>query len=294
MKNTHAIVLGGSIAGLLAARVLSDHFERVSLVERDRFPKEAETRKGVPQAKHAHALLAKGYEILLGLFPDLDKELRTDGALIGDPATITRWHQDGHYSRYTHSGLVGSFQSRALLEHLIRQRVLALPNVKAYQQTEVLAIVANADRSRVTGVMLRLIGAEAPEVRLDADLIVDATGRGSQLPKWLRELGYAEPREANIKVNFGYATRIYRRNAAAMPNAEGLFVAHTPPQTRGGGIFPIEGNRWMVTLAGFLGDYPPTDDDGFLAFARGMRHPLLYDAIRQAEPLSSIAGCRSS
>ncbi len=307
MDNKRAIVLGGSMAGLLAARVLSDHFERVSIVERDRFPNDAATRKGVPQAKHAHALLAKGYEILLHLFPDLDEDLRVHGALIGDPATITRWYQDGQYSRYTHSGLIGSFQSRALLEHLIRQRVLAIPNVKAYQQTDVLSLVANADGSHVTGVLLRppvrasrngtvplaepahgVIGAGSPEVQLDGDLIVDATGRGSQLPKWLRELGYAEPREANIKVNFGYATRIYRRTDA-LTNADGLFVAPTPPQTRGGGIFPIEGDRWMVTLAGFLADYPPTDEQGFLAFARSLSVPDLYDAIKDAVPLSEIA-----
>ncbi len=148
-----------------------------------------------------------------------------------------------------------------------------------------------------TGVRLCRRGATQTghEEEVGADLVVDAGGRGSRAAAWLRALGYAAPDETVVDAHLGYASRIYRPPVSFNPGWKAAYIQQAPPaSTRGGVIFPLEGGRWLVTLAGGGRDYPPTDDDGFLAFARGMRHPLLYDAIRQAEPLSSIAGTRAT
>ena len=142
-QHTHAVVLGGSMADLLAARVLSERFTRVSLIERDRFPAAAENRKGVPQARHAHALLARGYGVIRSLFPGIETELAGGGAIVGDPSLVTHWFQLGHYSPRRPSGLEASYQSGAFLEYAIRRRVMALPNVDVYQQTEVISLLAS-------------------------------------------------------------------------------------------------------------------------------------------------------
>src|SRR5207237_4739208 len=123
------------------------------------------------------------------------------------------------------------------------------------------SLVAAPDGKRVTGALVRLQGAEAPAERFDADLVVDATGRGSQAPKWLSALGYAAPLERTIKVDLAYTSRVYRRKAGGLGDAAGLLVSAMPPRgKRAAGILPIEGDRWLVTLAGYLGDHAPSDE----------------------------------
>ena len=284
-----AIVLGGSIAGLLAARVLSDHCAQVTLVERDHFPDGVEERKGVPQGKHIHTLLTRGHDILLHYFPDLDDALLADGATLGDAAESYRNYRFGKYWPRFHSGLAANFQSRALLETEVRRRVLALPNVRTIEQAEGGALLPDAEHARVTGVVINRKTPEPAEERLMGDIVVDATGRGSQTPKWLTAFGYLTPPEQLIKMDLGYTSRVYRRKAVDWGGAHALLVGNNPPKgKRGGGIFQIEGDRWLVTLAGYLGDHAPLDEPGFLAFARSLPAPDVYDAIKDAEPLGEI------
>src|SRR5262249_55817931 len=182
----HAIVIGGSMAGLLAARVLSAHFGRVTLLERDLFPALGENRRGVPQGRHTHGLLAGGKQVLDRLFPGLGSELVEAGAISGDIAGDVRWFFEGGCLHRERHGLDGLLMSRPFLEANVRRRVMALPNVKVRDGVEADGVTATADRSRITGVRC---GSET----ISANLIVDTMGRGSKSSKWLDELGYPQP-----------------------------------------------------------------------------------------------------
>lgn len=282
-----AVVIGASVAGLLAARVLSDHFSSVTLIERDKLPSAAEHRGGVPQARHIHGLLARGLRILETLFPGFEAELDAAGAprieWMRDTLQLiaTGWtppYSSKFYSRPC---------SRLLLESLIRRRVLALPNLElleGYSASELLGA-----HGRVTGV--RLEARRGGDTRaLDADLVVDASGRGSRAPEWLAALGCDAPAETHVNANLGYATRLYRLRQH--PGWRGLFMMTTPALPRGGVFIEIENGVWMMTLAGTAGDVPPTDEAGLLAFARSIPAPPLHAALEQAEPLTPIYGYR--
>jgi 2-polyprenyl-6-methoxyphenol hydroxylase-like FAD-dependent oxidoreductase len=270
-----AVVVGGSMSGLLAARVLSDHFKDVVLFERDAIPSQAENRKGVPQGQHAHALLASGRLTLEKYFPGLKEELHAVGALKGDFDHV-RWFDNGVYhARF--DGLEALVVSRPRLETHVRSRLAALPNVRINDCRAVDGI-ASTD-GRVTGINC---GAEV----IPADLVVDASGRGSQSPAWLEAIGFRRPTEDAVRVGLGYATRIYQRNSNDLKGDIAVICPSAPPHTRGGAALAMEGDRWMVTLFGMLGDHPPTDAAGFNAFARTLPGPDIFEVISRCTPLS--------
>ena len=285
----HAVVLGGSMGGLLAARILPDHFDRVSIVERDAFPPDGEHRKGTPQARHAHGLLARGREVLEDLFPGLTDELIGRGALPGDIRLQARWFNNGGYHRKLATGLTGLLVSRPLLEACVRARLLALPAVRALDAHEVVGLTSTDDRSRVTGVRVVATADAATEECLSADLVVDASGRGSRMPAWLQALGYPSPAEEHVRIDVSYTTRLYRRRPADLAGDFAAIISPTPPGRRAGVILAQEGDRWIVSLGGYLGEEAPTDEPGFVAFARTLPAPEIYGVIRDAEPLSEPA-----
>jgi 2-polyprenyl-6-methoxyphenol hydroxylase-like FAD-dependent oxidoreductase len=277
------------MAGLLAARVLADHFSSVVVVERDRLPNEFVPRKGVPQGRHVHGLLAKGQEILQQLFPGLVEELIADGAVPGDIALDTRWFHYGGYKTRFESGLRGILLSRPLIEGHVRRRVAARENITLLEECDASALAASEDRARVTGVVVRRFGETASET-LPGELVVDAGGRGSRAAAWLEALGYARAPEEEIKIGVGYTSRLLRRRADHLPDAKAAIIAATPPNERRLGVlFPIEGERWMVTLGGWLGDHAPPEPSGFADFARSLPAPDVYDVLKDAEPLSEFA-----
>ncbi|HEY6411087.1 MAG TPA: FAD-dependent oxidoreductase, partial [Ktedonobacteraceae bacterium] len=283
----HAVVIGGSMAGLLAARVLSDHFEQVTMIERDRLTGDAEVRKGVPQGRHVHGLLARGAVIMGEYFPDLFLTLAQDGAIpVGTEGL--RWNQLGVWMVPVRSPVKALFQSRPFLEQRVRDQLAARDNVRIMDACEVSQLCAHNDR--ITGVVLRYRSGEQHEEALSANLVVDASGRGSRAPQWLNSLGYGNVQETSVKIDIGYATRIYRCPAQLPTDWRGLNIYGRPPDDkRGGVIFPIEGGYWMVTLIGSLRDYPPDDVAGFLEFARSLAQPDLYEAIKDAEQVTPIA-----
>ena len=293
----HAIVIGASMGGLLAARALADFFEQVTLIERDAFPPMGENRKGVPQGRHLHVLLLRGSKILEEMFPGLIADLMARGAPFLDrPEKELIWFDGGGYhARFTNEdGRLGALAvSRPLLEGYVRQRLLALPNVRAIEQCDALGLVPSERVSRVRGVrLLRRAEGSAEEV-LEADLVVDAGGRGSRAPKWLAEMGYAPPQEEQVTINVGYSTRLYRRRPEHLNGAKVALITPQPPHLkRGGVILAQEGERWIVGLVGNLGDYPPADEAGFLAFAQSLAAPEVYNVIKDAEPLSDIVTYR--
>jgi 2-polyprenyl-6-methoxyphenol hydroxylase-like FAD-dependent oxidoreductase len=288
----HAVVIGASMAGLLAARVLSDHFAQVTIIERDRLTADAEARKGVPQGRHVHGLLARGAIIMGEYFPDLFRTLARDGAIpVGTEAV--RWNQLGAWMAPVRNPVTVLFQSRPFLEQHVRDQLAARDNVRIRDGCEVSQLCAQ--NGRITGVVLRHRSGEQHEEALTADLVVDTSGRGSRAPHWLNSLGYGNVQETSVKIEVGYATRIYRCPAHLPANWKALFIYGSPPgDKRGGVIMPIQGGYWMVTLQGSLRDYPPDDEAGFLDFARSLAQPDLYAAIQDAEPVTPIAAYKYS
>ncbi|MCW3845494.1 FAD-binding protein, partial [Micromonospora yasonensis] len=191
-----AIVLGGSIGGLLAARVLSESYATVTVFDRDELPAAAADRKGVPQSEHSHGLLARGRQILEELFPGLTADLAAQGAVPVDIQQDCLWVNDGHRIPRVASGLDGLCVSRRALEAYVRGRVRALPNVVVRDSCEAVGLIADADGGRVTGA--RILPHGGREERHGADLVVDATGRGNRGPTWLAELGYQPPVEDRV------------------------------------------------------------------------------------------------
>jgi flavin-dependent dehydrogenase len=287
----HAVVLGSSMAGLLAARVLADHFERVTLVERDHLPDTPEYRVGVPQARHAHVLLTRGQVILEELFPGIRRQLVDAGGVEFDAARDLAWLTPAGWGARFTSGLIAVATTRALLEWTVRRRLREFPEVRIRDGIVVRGLVRSDDGHAVSGVRL----AGQTDATIPADLIVDATGRGSRLPEWLAWLRFARPKETTIDASLGYASRILRLSPRMRLDGVGVFVQAAPPEhPRGGGLFPIEGNRWLVSLFGGDADYPPTDEAGFLEFAKTLRTPLIAQAIASADPLSDIVGTRAT
>lgn len=281
-----ALVIGGSMAGLLAARVLAGHFEQVTLVERDRLPTGPDHRKGVPQGRHAHGLLVRGKEILGVLFPGLLEELLADGSTAVDMGAELRWHHFGGWKVAYRSGLIALSQGRPFLEAHVRRRVLALPQVGVLEACDARGLRVTTDGRRVTGLAVRRSGSPADET-LGADLVVDAGGRGSATPRWLEALGYGRPAETAIRIDVGYTSRIYRRMPADLGGTKALLVYPTPPaEKRMAAVLPLEEDRWMVTLGGWLGEHAPTDERGFVEFARGLPAPEVGRLLERAEPLT--------
>ncbi len=232
---SHAIVIGASMAGLLAARVLSDYFDRVTVVERDKLPDSPCARRAVPQGRHVHSVLAKGDQIMERLFPGLFRTLLQEGAELIDLANDMSWHHFGIDKLKFDSGVGMYTLSRPFLEWHVRKRLMAYPNVKVVDQCNVFAFATNPERTRVTGIAIRFHreAVEADRTRqneeLTADLIIDASGRGSRTPLWLAELGYPQPRQSVVKAKVGYATRFYRRPPGTGREWKALLVYPTPP-----------------------------------------------------------------
>jgi 2-polyprenyl-6-methoxyphenol hydroxylase-like FAD-dependent oxidoreductase len=284
-----ALVLGGGIAGLLAARVLADHFERVTIVERDLLPDDATHRSGVPQARHAHGLLMRGLNVIERLFPGFTDELAANGApRVEWMIDTVQWIPAGWTPRYA-SGIVTWATSRVLLESLLRQRVADLPNVDFEQEKVVCGLVTNPDRTRIIGVSM----VSCLDI-LRGDLVVDATGRSSHMPEWLSEIGYPAPEETVVDAHLGYASRVYRLPVGAQPDWKAILIMMTPERPRGGVFQAIENGKWMMTLAGTAGDYPPTDEAEFRSFALSIPAPPLHDMLEIAEPISPIYGYRKT
>jgi len=287
-----AVVIGASMAGLLAARVLADHFAAVDVIERDRLPDGPEFRNGVPQSRHAHVLLRAGLDVLDRLFPGFATELERAGAVVVEPPREMPWLNSAGWSGRFEIGLGFLSSSRELTESLVRNRLRAIPNITFRTRTEAVSLIAG--QGRVTGLRVRARDGSRPDdstaVELAADLVVDASGRMSKVPEWLEQLGYERPTEVIINSHLGYASRIFRPPSRKF-GWKGLLIAATPEEPKGAAVLPLEGDRWIVTLAGYGRTFhPPIDEAGYMEFVHGLRTPVLHQALRDAEPLAQIYG----
>ena len=294
----HAVVLGGSLAGLLAARVLSDHFERVTLIERDAYPDTTEVRRGTPQANHVHGLLVRGRQILEQLFPGLPAELIAAGAPEVDLANDVAWFtRAGRGIKFKSDFKVLAF-SRPLLDLHVRKRLSANPKIEILDNTDVLRLLPGIYSDRLAGVLVCPRNSDSDRrvaIELHADLIVDATGRASKSPRWLADLGYQTPQEIVIDAQLAYASRYLRMPSDFNADWQGAFIQASPPDDkRGGFLLKVEDNRWLLTLIGGGGECPPSDEQGFLDYARNLRNSTIFEAVKNAEPLTPIKTHRAT
>jgi flavin-dependent dehydrogenase len=210
------------------------------------------------------------------LLPGLTEQLTALGGAPRDIQQHSRWISEGHRMARAKSDLIGITVSRVLLEGYLRRRVAAIEGVRVLDGRAVLGLVAHD--GRVAGVVT---DAET----LVADLVVDASGRGSQAPRWLEQMGYAGPVEERVRIELCYASRVYARKAGDLDGDQTLITTPTNAVHRAGVALSMEDDRWMVTVVGYGGDQPPVDQEGFEAFAKTLAAPDLYELVRDAEPL---------
>jgi 2-polyprenyl-6-methoxyphenol hydroxylase-like FAD-dependent oxidoreductase len=292
----HAVVSGASMGGLLAARVLADFYGTVTVIDRDELPEDPVNRRGVPQGRHVHALLARGAQIIDGFFPGILDELAAAGASVlddGDLATVYM-NYGGH--QVLRSGTLPPavdeeelglyLASRPLLERHVRQRLRAIENVTVRDRHEVAEFTSTADRKKITGVRVanRDTGAEE---ELTADLVVDAMGRGAHTPALLERLGYGRPAEDHIVMHTTYASQLLRIPPGTLKE---MLCIITPAAGRPTGMFlsAYEHDTWMFTVFGMAGHEPPRDLTGMLSFASQYAPAHLLSGVRSGEPLGPV------
>jgi 2-polyprenyl-6-methoxyphenol hydroxylase-like FAD-dependent oxidoreductase len=293
-NGSHGLVIGSGIAGELAAKVLLNYFTFVTIVERDSLPTQPGSRPGVPQTLHSHGLLKRGSNILEQLFPGLEAELIAAGATLTDQIADTlTWSKDDFFPRFP-SDLIVPSCSRSLLEWSIRRRLVKSDRLQILDATQVKKLLTDKTNSKITG--LQLLDRDTLQLgELTANLVVDASGRQSQTPKWLEELGYRAPAETKVNAFLGYTTRWYERPKQLDADWKVMLVKPEPPhESRSGVLATMEGDRWVLSLYGFNQDYPPTDEAGFLEFARSLSNPALYKAVKNAKPVSPIYSFRNT
>ena len=290
-----AVVLGASMGGLLAARVLADFFETVTVVERDARPDDdPAVRRGVPQGRHVHVLLARGAQILDELFPGFLDELVADGAPVWDDGELSKLHLSFGGHDILRSGRVAKepkalaihMPSRPFLECHVRRRLRARSNITILSGHEVAEVTTTPDRRRVTGV--RVVDSDGAKRELTADVVMDAMGRGAHTPALLERLGYSRPVEDQIVMHTNYVSQLLRIPHGTLTE---MLVDIGPAPDRPAGMF-LSGNEndtWMFTVFGMVGHQPPRDLAGMLSFAQAYCPQHLIAAMRAAEPISEAA-----
>ncbi|MFB6524162.1 FAD-dependent monooxygenase [Streptomyces sp. NPDC056401] len=289
----HAVVLGAGMAGLLAARVLAMRFSRVTVIERDELPQdelphgEAVFRPGIPQSRHTHVLWARGVELIERMLPGTTAKLLAAGAALVESPRDFLWLSPADWFGPVPGARV-LLASRELLDRTVRAEVLRNPRVRIRGGATVAGLVAGADGRTVSGVRLR------DGERLAARLVVDATGRTSKAPAWLADIGHPAPAVTRYDSHLGYSSRYFEMPDDPDRSWQGVYVQGRPDLPRGGVLMPLDGNRWLVTLVGNGEHAPPVREEEFLPFARSLRSPALYDAIRDAVPLSAPTAFRNT
>lgn len=278
-RGRHAIVIGASTTGLAASAVAARHFDRVTNIDRDSLPDQPQWRKGVPQSRHGHILLRGGQNVFNHYFPGLTTDMLAKGAVEVDMANDICWHHSGGWKKRFDSGFTMQCQTKGFLEFYVRQRLAQIPNVSFVQNTKVEGYVCNG--RQVTGVRL------GDGTTLDADLVIDASGRNSETPTHLAALGFGAPEVSELKVDIGYSTTMFTPGEANR-DWKALLIHSKPPATRTASLLPAEGGRWIVTLLGWQGDYPGGDIESFLEWTKGLPVPDLYQNLRQATALEPV------
>jgi len=279
-RGERAVVLGGSMAGLLAARVLSDAYREVTVVERDPLSGEPSARRGVPQGHHVHVLLEAGRAIISDLFPGYGEDLIRAGGLIIDVGDELRHYERGGFLAQPATRMEMYCASRPCIEAVVRDRLLSFDGVELRSSCQFTEYLTDSNASAVEGVRVRDGGEEA---ELPADLVVDATGRTSRTPTWLADHGYESPTTDEVRVDVEYSSVRLER---PREDRRMIFVPQSAPRTTGGAAFPVEGGEWLVTLGGMHDSDPPAEADAFREYAAGLPIDGIAELLREYEAVS--------
>jgi 2-polyprenyl-6-methoxyphenol hydroxylase-like FAD-dependent oxidoreductase len=287
-----AVVIGAGMGGLSAARALADHFERVLVLEGDALPADPLDRAGVPQGRHVHALLGGGQRALGELFPEFESDLVRAGAVpvrVGLDVRVERPGFDPFPQRDL--GWDSYAMSRPLIERIVRQRVEQCASIELRQRCRVQGLLPRAGGAGVAGV--RYTDPDGNTDTATADLVIDASGRGTPTLDFLGATGRPRPEETTIGVDLAYATGVFAIPDDAPGEWKGVFCFPAGGrESRGSLLLPLEGHRWIATVGGRHGDNPPGDEAGFIAYAQSLRTPTVYNAIKHAKRLGDIARFR--
>ena len=301
LEHQAAVIIGGGIAGLLAARVLCGHFKEVIIIEKDKYPSQAGPRNGTPQSNHIHVLLIKGKEILLRLFPDLERKLVAKGAHIVNLTNDVDYYVGTGYSIKFKSNLTTIACTRQLLEHEIRNEIVEFPNVNVRENTWATGLVVTKDektkRSICKGVTLISTNTNSEET-IVGDLVVDTSGRESKTSEWLYRLGYGKPKETVVNSYIGYSTCWFKpavQQPVDRPIIKPTIILTRPPlNPYMGVIYPMEDASWLVGILGIGKNYPPTDKQGFLQYTKKLETLDIYNMIKDFELSGPIYGYRTT
>lgn len=298
-----AFVIGASMAGMMAARALSNHYAKVLILERDPKPKpEADARttpaKGVPQSDHLHILLDSGLQAIEHYFPGIIQDMLKTEAQTVAMASELHWFQHGAWKIQARNGPVSYTQHRRSLDKHIRARLEQLPNIQFIYDCTVEGVLWDSQGENIAGV--NIVQKSGATSQLDADMLIDASGKGSRMLEWLNAAPYeaserghanppwnkfpAPPRDL-LPINLCYVSRIYQK-PTSLPEWKALAISPLPQLPRGGVLMPIDASHWLVTLFGYCGEHPSTSPEAFLEFAKTLAIPDLYNAIAQATPLT--------
>jgi len=289
---TRAVVLGGSIAGLCAARVLSDAYDEVVVVDRDEIVGVRGPRRSRPQGRHINALHVRGRVVMEELFPGITEELVADNTPAGDFVGDCRWYFHGKPLKRASIGYAAVPATAPHMERHVRERTQALPNVRFAEQRDIIGLETTPDRSRITGVRVQKTVGRGGEETIKADLVVDATGRGSRTPIWLEELGYPRVEEERKKIGLGYVTQHYKMTADVWDGDLAIIPVASPELPRGAIFTRTDNDRVELTVYGLLGDHPPTDQQGYYDFVKSLSVPDIHNALQHAEPLDEPVAFR--
>ena len=289
-----AVVVGGGIGGLSIAGVLADYFEQVDVLERDRLTARAESRPGTAQDRHPHGLLAGGLKALGEIFPGFERDLVEAGAVsVGVAQDIRYERADVGALPRRDFGLSLLCASRPLIEFVLRRRVMSIANVALRAGVRVTEIVPSHEAAH--GV--RFDTGSGQSETLEADLVVDASGRGALTLALLDILGWERPQVSEVVVVITYATAVVQLPAGATPDWKVALTQPDPPAVVLNAVCsPLEGGRWIVTIADRGSDLRPDTWDSFHAMFCRLITPTIYGALRHAKPLERIRhyGLRAS
>ena len=295
-RPTHTVVLGSGLAGMLAATALARRADTVTVVDRDRLPLDAAApRKGVPQAKHLHVLMSGGARAIDSLLPGTVDRLRELGAhRIGVPENVVTLSADGWQHRFPATQFMITC-SRDLTDWVVRQRALRNKRIRLLEGTEIHSLLGTADK--VDGVRITTPDRPGEHQDLQADLVVDCTGRGTRLRHWLHELGAPPVPEEIVDSGLSYSTRVFQAPQGARKNFPVINVFadyRAPVPGRSASLVPVEDGRWTISLTGTRGGEPPREESAFVEFARSLRDPLISRFIDVARPLTPVRGSRAA
>ncbi|MGI5186187.1 NAD(P)/FAD-dependent oxidoreductase [Dactylosporangium sp. CA-152071] len=271
---------------MFAVSPLAEAYDEVVIVDRDELIGVREARRGSPQARHINGLLARGARAMEDLFPEITAQMVAAGCPLTDLAGTVRWYFNGRPLRQTRAGLTNVAARRPVMELHLRERLQGMQNVRFMEQYDITGLLTTPDNTQVLGVKVQQKDKGSVEEHLKADLVVDASGRGSRSPVWLEQMGYGRVAEEGTKMGLGYATRHYRLRSDPFGKDHSIICVASPQSPRGAIFTKTDSGTVELTTYGILGDHPPIEPEGFNSFVKTLAAPEIYEAIIDAEPLN--------